>query len=94
MGPGGERLLILSRKGFDSGFGGRPSPVLPDGRMVSLPIPEDPSPVSFGECLIDPGTSVASLLVSLDVTAVGLSVSGPASPMRCAIARSGGWRWR
>jgi hypothetical protein len=68
--------------------------VLPDGRMVSLPIPEDPSPVSFGECLIDPGTSVASLLVSLDVTAVGLSVSGPASPMRCAIARSGGWRWR
>jgi hypothetical protein len=37
---------------------------------------------------------VASLLVSLDVTAVGLSVSGPASPMRCAIARSGGWRWR
>ena len=30
---------ILSRKGFDSQFGGHPSPVLPDGTMLSLPIP-------------------------------------------------------
>jgi len=32
--------LILSRKGFDSVAGGGPSPILPDGRMLSLPIPE------------------------------------------------------
>ena len=31
---------ILSRKGFDSQFGGHPSPILPDGTMLSLPIPE------------------------------------------------------
>jgi len=31
--------VILSRKGFDSGYGGFPSPVLPDGTMLSLPIP-------------------------------------------------------
>jgi hypothetical protein len=31
--------VILSRKGFDSGYGGIPSPVLPDGTMLSLPIP-------------------------------------------------------
>jgi len=31
--------VILSRKGFDSEHGGYPSPVLPDGRMISLPIP-------------------------------------------------------
>ncbi len=31
---------ILSRKGFDSQFGGHPSPVLSDGTMLSLPIPE------------------------------------------------------
>lgn len=31
--------VILSRKGFDSDFGGFPSPVLPDGRLLSLPIP-------------------------------------------------------
>lgn len=32
--------LVFSRKGFDSGSGGGPSPVLPDGTMVSLPIPD------------------------------------------------------
>jgi hypothetical protein len=33
--------VILSRKGFDSQYGGYPSPILPDGRMISLPIPSD-----------------------------------------------------
>ena len=31
--------LIFSRKGFDSGYGGIASPVLPDGRIASFPIP-------------------------------------------------------
>lgn len=31
--------IILSRKGFDSQYGGYPSPILPDGRLISLPIP-------------------------------------------------------
>ncbi len=31
--------LVLSRKGFDSSAGGCPSPILPDGQMLSLPIP-------------------------------------------------------
>lgn len=31
--------LILSRKGFDSSAGGMPSPILPDGTLLSLPIP-------------------------------------------------------
>ncbi len=33
------RRIILSRKGFDTASGGGASPILPDGRMVSLPIP-------------------------------------------------------
>lgn len=33
--------VILSRKGFDSGAGGYPSPIMPDGRLISFPIPED-----------------------------------------------------
>lgn len=33
--------IILSRKGFDSSFGGCASPIFEDGSMVSLPIPED-----------------------------------------------------
>ena len=32
--------IILSRKGFDSGAGGMPSPILPDGTLLSMPIPE------------------------------------------------------
>lgn len=32
--------LIFSRKGFDSAAGGCASPILPDGQMISLPIPE------------------------------------------------------
>ena len=36
---GNNMKVILSRKGFDSKNGGYPNPILPDGRMVSLPIP-------------------------------------------------------
>lgn len=32
------KKLIISRKGFDSGSGGCPSPIFPDGTMFSLPI--------------------------------------------------------
>ena len=32
--------IVLSRKGFDATAGGGASPILPDGRMVSLPIRE------------------------------------------------------
>lgn len=41
--------IILSRKGFDSSSGGVPSPILPDGRLISLPIPDPRSPVRYGE---------------------------------------------
>lgn len=33
--------IILSRKGFDSCYGGIPSPILPDGTMLSFPIPSN-----------------------------------------------------
>lgn len=31
--------IILSRKGFDLGYGGYPSPILPNGEMVTNLIP-------------------------------------------------------
>lgn len=37
--PGGIQRIVLSRKGFDSSYGGLPSPILPDGRLLPLPIP-------------------------------------------------------
>jgi len=39
--------IILSRKGFDSGSGGCPSPIFPDGSMFAMPIPYEPSPVRY-----------------------------------------------
>lgn len=32
--------IVLSRKGFDSEYGGCPSPILPDNTMFSMPIPD------------------------------------------------------
>ncbi len=31
--------IILSRKGFDSQYGGQASPIMPDGTLLSMPIP-------------------------------------------------------
>ncbi|WP_020591208.1 hypothetical protein [Kiloniella laminariae] len=39
--------IILSRKGFDSQYGGGPSPILPDGRICSLPIPHQDGPFRY-----------------------------------------------
>ena len=41
--------IILSRKGFDSKYGGMPSPILPDGTLLSLPIPTGNSGVKFSD---------------------------------------------
>lgn len=45
--------LILSRKGFDAGYGGVPSPIFPDGRVLSLPIPAENERVTFGDMTFD-----------------------------------------
>lgn len=34
-----QMKIILSRKGLDSSSGGTPSPILPDGTLLSMPIP-------------------------------------------------------
>lgn len=39
--------IILSRKGLDSANGGIPSPILPDGTLLSLPIPNDVNSYKF-----------------------------------------------
>lgn len=54
--------IILSRKGFDSGYGGRPSPVLPDGRMISLPIPSDSGPRTYKDIYYDKEKNYAAIM--------------------------------
>lgn len=41
--------IILSRKGFDASAGGVASPILPDGRLISLPIPDAQAPLTYGD---------------------------------------------
>jgi hypothetical protein len=41
--------IILSRKGYDSSSGGMPSPIFPDGRIVSLPIPSSDSSIKISD---------------------------------------------
>ncbi|MCV9963965.1 hypothetical protein OIU34_18975 [Pararhizobium sp. BT-229] len=40
--------IILSRKGFDQGSGGAPSPLFPDGSMFSIPIPDGRTRQRYG----------------------------------------------
>ena len=57
--------IILSRKGFDSGYGGWASPILPDGRMLSLPIPASNGVVSYDELSAGDGVSYLDIMRQL-----------------------------
>ncbi|WP_290698307.1 hypothetical protein [Amphritea sp.] len=56
--------IIFSRKGFDSSSGGCPSPILPDGRLLTLPIPDLRSKISYRDLQLEgvnPGRLVSQL---------------------------------
>lgn len=59
--------IILSRKGFDSENGGMPSPIFPNGKMISLPIPtssESRSASKISDLHID-GYDIAKVISDL-----------------------------
>ncbi|MBS1551962.1 MAG: hypothetical protein JST15_07840 [Bacteroidetes bacterium] len=45
--------IILSRKGFDSSSGMYPSPILPDGRIISFPIPDEGDKDRYSRLLLN-----------------------------------------
>ncbi|HEX2946303.1 MAG TPA: hypothetical protein VHT96_10155 [Clostridia bacterium] len=60
--------IILSRKGFDGNTGGKPSPIMPDGTLLSMPIPSNDgvaysdlkfNNVSYSKLLDDLGCKVS-----------------------------------
>jgi len=57
--------IILSRKGFDSYYGGYPSPILPDRRMISLPIPSPIDSICYKDLKIDQNKSLYELMSKL-----------------------------
>jgi hypothetical protein len=44
--------IILSRKGFDASAGGVASPILPEGSLISLPIPDPASRIRYNDLSI------------------------------------------
>ena len=56
--------IILSRKGFDSANGGCPSPIMPDGTLLSMPIPSEDDKDTYND-LEYKGASYAEILKDL-----------------------------
>lgn len=56
--------IILSRKGFDSASGNQPSPIMPDGTLLSLPIPDKESPDKFSSLIFN-GQSLYEIIKDL-----------------------------
>ena len=56
--------VILSKKGFDAQYGGYPSPILPDGTLLSLPIPSDDG-ITYSQLTIN-NTNYHDIMVQLN----------------------------
>ena len=86
--------VILSRKGFDSSAGGHASPILPDGKMLSLPIPHALDTLRYDEIAAPGGKSLQEII---DELAAGAQIAGKGAHldpdlMRGARPRLRGWR--
>jgi len=58
--------VILSRKGFDSGIGGYASPILPNGTLLSLPIPEEGNNICYSHLKTKNGKSYMDIMKSIN----------------------------
>lgn len=85
--------LILSRKGFDSGYGKMPSPILPDVRLVPLPIPSPSDRFTLADINV-PDLDLDQLLRDLSQGAHTLQTNVHLDPDldRSVDSRLPGWR--
>ncbi len=82
--------VIFSRKGFDSGAGGCPSPIV-NGKPITLPIPtQQPSAINYGQLPGNYGDMVADL-TSGRYTAASSCHLDPDIDAAC-LPRRAGWR--
>jgi len=85
--------IIFSRKGFDLTAGGCPSPILPDGRLISLPIPDDCGPRRYRDVRLE-SESFAQLVEDLTNKQIRATSTMHFDPdlRRDAVPRARGWR--
>jgi hypothetical protein len=85
--------LILSRKGMDSGAGGSPSPILPDGTLLPLPIPDRRSPIRYKDIWLR-GHNLGAVAEALTRGRVKASAGAHLDPDLDAeaLSRARGWR--
>lgn len=57
--------IVLSRKGFDTQYGGQASPIMPDGILLSLPIPAKNETLKFSD-LIFKGKTYLEIIKELN----------------------------
>ena len=86
--------VILSRKGFDSSVGGHASPILPDGRMVSLPIPSSIDRLSYSELGLPGSRTYADLIREIDAGARIDGMGAHLDPDLVAATRPRKRNWR
>ncbi|MEZ4662099.1 MAG: hypothetical protein R2911_31495 [Caldilineaceae bacterium] len=92
--------LILSRKGFDSASGGVANPILPDGRLCPLPIPDVRAQRRYCDMQLANGSLPAryshlgALVAELTGGKTGADACGHLDPDLTAhsVARADGWR--
>ncbi|MEK8052677.1 hypothetical protein AACH10_20675 [Ideonella sp. DXS22W] len=84
--------IIFSRKGFDSQYGGVPSPIFDDGTLVSLPIPSRQGR-PLGD-ITGPVGSLAPLVADLTAGRLGAHTLVHLDPdlRGDSVARRAGWR--
>jgi len=85
--------IIFSRKGFDSGFGGVPSPIFPDGMMLSLPIPGKQSTIRYKDIRWN-GINVGAIVSELTRKRIGPKALTHFDPdlNRLSLRRQKDWR--
>lgn len=70
------RWVVLSRKGVDATAGGFPSPVLDDGRICPVPIPEPGSGTRIADLRAPGGRPLAAVVAGLGVRRVRVPGAG------------------
>ena len=86
--------IIFSRKGFDSGSGKVPSPIFPDGSLVSLPIPDKNSTIEYSHINTPNGVEMGGLVEKLTKGRIPQHFKAHLDPdlFRGSLKRERGWQ--